>query len=149
MCVLILLYVCPHTIYVSSYYYVCPHTTMYVSSYCIGLVYLQLNKKKAKAEGTVLLVLFFFQEAKAWHSAIALVSEETGPRWRCSSLCWPQPQPSPLLRHTPYATCPMPLHLPCLVPQTLSLHPQYHHTPTDTRKLPPSRSRSTRALSIL
>ena len=39
LCVLILLYMCPHTaMYVSSYYYVCPHTTicvlvlLYVSS---------------------------------------------------------------------------------------------------------------------
>ncbi len=43
ICVLMLLYMCPHaTIYVSSYYYVCvlillymcPHTIMCVSSYC-------------------------------------------------------------------------------------------------------------------
>jgi hypothetical protein len=33
-CVLILLYMCPHTIiYVSSYYFMCPHTPTYVSSY--------------------------------------------------------------------------------------------------------------------
>jgi hypothetical protein len=33
-CVLILLYMCPHTtIFVSSYYYMCPHTTIDVSSY--------------------------------------------------------------------------------------------------------------------
>ena len=41
ICVLILLYVCPHAIFVSSYYYVCvlilvymcPRTSVYVSSY--------------------------------------------------------------------------------------------------------------------
>jgi hypothetical protein len=33
ICVLILLYMCPHTaIYVSSYYFLCPHSTTYVSS---------------------------------------------------------------------------------------------------------------------
>ena len=37
-CVLVLLYMCPHTCtYVSSYYYVCPCTTIYVSSsFCLG-----------------------------------------------------------------------------------------------------------------
>ena len=43
ICVLILLYMCPHTaVYVSSYCYICvlillymcPHTALYVSSYC-------------------------------------------------------------------------------------------------------------------
>jgi hypothetical protein len=33
ICVVILLYMCPHTA-VSSYCYMCPHTTIYVSSYC-------------------------------------------------------------------------------------------------------------------
>jgi hypothetical protein len=35
ICVLILLYMCPHTaIYVSSYRYICPHAALNVSSFC-------------------------------------------------------------------------------------------------------------------
>jgi hypothetical protein len=70
---------------------------------------------------SALSVFFFFMKANG--RALALVPEETGPRRRCSSLCWPQSPPSPLLRHTPHATCPLSLHRPCLVPHTLSLYP--------------------------
>jgi hypothetical protein len=56
MCVLILLYMCPHTaIYVSTYYYLCPRTARcgYISSQqlCKACVLLQdLARRKAELE---------------------------------------------------------------------------------------------------
>ncbi len=51
VCVVILLYMsllvyfCPHTnLCVSSYYYICPHTTIYVSSYYSVCVHMQVQR---------------------------------------------------------------------------------------------------------
>ena len=83
ICVLILLYMCPHTttIYVSSYcyvssyyymcthttlssyYYVCPHTTIYVSSYSSASHYARIY---------LLSKLLVYESLKAVHAALSL-----------------------------------------------------------------------------
>jgi hypothetical protein len=77
MCVLTLIYVCPHTTicvssyyYLFSYYYVCPHTTICVSSYSYNSV-LRYQQNVNQAHPRVLQVAKKYDRAASGTIAVS------------------------------------------------------------------------------
>jgi hypothetical protein len=93
ICVLILLYMCPHTaIYVSSYYYICvlillymcPHTAIYMSSYCYICVLILLYMWAYPVYGVygphaVLILVLMLSSYCCPHAVLILLDRIYGP----------------------------------------------------------------------